>query len=303
MRKSPLLICFALVLTACGGEEPEAAPTSTSSSPAASSPEATLSPVPADPERAEDPLTMLVIGVDRDTGTQRADVIMLIRIDEDREHASAMSIHRDTWVDIPGYGENKINASYAYGGEQLLSQTVDLLYSAGIDHTVVIDFDAFSELSQILGPITVTTADGPLTLEGDEALTFVRERYSLPGGDFDRVRRQQAYLAAAGEAVREAGPGQLLELAQMAGDYVTVDGADGFAVHALILDLVAETEDIEAVFFSAPNSGTGWSEDGQSIVIVDEEAVHSLALAYEDDTVSDWLVENEAETLDSRPLH
>lgn len=306
MRRAALLVSCALVLSACGGEEP-APETLQSVSPTGSALPTTAAPSESpshdeELESAEDPMTMLIIGADRDTGTQRADVIMLVRIDDEREHASAMSIHRDTWVDIPGYGQNKINASFAYGGEELLAETVDLLYSADIDHTVVVDFDAFTELSQILGPITVETAGGPVVLEGDEALSFVRERYSLPGGDFDRVRRQQAYLAAAADAVRNASPAERADLAEMVGDYVTVDGAGGFAVYSLILSLIAETEGIEGVFFSAPHDGTGLSDDGQSIVLVDEDAGADLASAYEDDTVDEWLSENEAETLDSRPL-
>ena len=256
-----------------------------------------------DPEagEADGPLTVLVVGVDQPTGSRRADVIMLVRVNGDRDHASVMSIHRDTWVDIPGHGQNKINAAFAYGGHELLSETVEDLYSADIDHTAVVDFEGFSELSTVLGPITVETADGPVVLEGDDALAFVRERYSLPSGDFDRVRRQQAYVAAAADAIRSAGTDQLIDLARLAGNYVTVDGKGGLAVHALVVDLVDET-DIEGVFFSAPHGGTGWSADGQSIVLVDEASVESLADAYRDDTVDEWLASGDPETLDSRPI-
>lgn len=304
MRKIVLLVSCALVLAACGDDtDPPSSADPSSTTPAVS---ASPTPSPSDnassPAVGGDPLTLLLVGVDRETGTQRADVIMLVRIDEEREHASAMSIHRDTWVEVPRHGENKINAAYAFGGEELLAETVDTLYRADIDHTLVADFDAFSELSQILGPLTIDTADGPVTLEGDDALSFVRERYSLPGGDFDRVRRQQAYLEAAAESIRSAGPGELLDLAQLAGDYVMVDGEDGLLVHRLVLDLVAETEETETMVFSAPHGGTGWSDDGQSIILVDDEAVETLGSAYETDTVDDWLANNEAETLDSRPI-
>lgn len=300
MRRTALLIACALLLSACGSEQTPPADTVS-----VSAPSVTQDPQPSqDSEDSpqSDPLTILVIGADRDTGAQRADMILLVRVDEERDHASAMSIHRDTWVEVPGHGEAKINAAFAYGGEELLAETVDSLYSADIDHTAVVDFDAFIALSEILGPLSVETADGPVLLEGEEALDFVRERYSLPGGDFDRVRRQQAYIAAAAQAVRGADPAELMEIGALAGEYITVDGETGMSAQILLLDLIAQTAGVDPVFFSAPHAGTGWV-DGQSIVVSDEEATAVLARAYEADDVDEWLERADPETLDSRPVN
>lgn len=316
MRKTRILAVCALLIGACGTdaeEEPttRSSATSTPIESAGPSGDATSSSAPApsgttesdDPVATEEPLTLLVVGLDADSGSQRADVTMLVRIDGDREHLTAMSIPRDTWVEIPGHGENKINAAYAFGEEELLSLTISDLYSAEIDHVMAVDFEAFTELSSILGPIEVETADGVVTLEGEEALSFVRERKSLPAGDFDRVRRQQAYLAGVSQSLREAGPAELAQLAELAGEYIEVDGRSGISAQALLLSLFDDAAGTEQVFFSAPHAGTGWSEDGQSIVLVDAEETQQIAEAYESDTVAEWVEESQAETLDSRPVN
>ena len=295
MRRA-LLLVGVLLLAACGGEElPEQAESSATES---VSPSPSESAPDSDPQ--SEPLTVLLVGLDEDTGSQRADVILLTRADAEREHASIMSIHRDTWVTIPGHGEGKVNAAYAFGGDELLADTVRSIYSTTVDHTVTLDFDAFVAVSEILGPITVDTADGPVELVGGEALDFVRERAALPGGDFDRVRRQQAYLAGVADALRSAGPGQRAEVMRAVAEHVTVDGSRGAAAHLLLLDLLARVEGSETTFFSSPHGGTGWSHDGQSIVLPGD--IDSLADAYEGDTLDEWLETVGAETLDSRPV-
>lgn len=306
-RRAALLSCVLLVACSGGNDVTGDQTTSGAQTPTvteSTSTEAeTTGPEETEAVTAEQPLTLLLIGIDADSGSQRADVIMLVRIDEEREHLTAMSIPRDLWVEIPGQGEAKINAAYAYGGTELLKETVNGLYDSSIDHTLVVDFEAFSELSTILGPITVETADGPVSLEGDEALSFVRERMSLPGGDFDRVRRQQAFLAGTSVALQGATPAQLQELAQLAGEYIEADGSQGLNSQALLLNLVADVAGTEQTFFTAPHAGTGWSGDGQSIVLVDAEATDGLASAYESDSVSEWIEEADPITLDSSPVN
>src|SRR3712207_4875725 len=173
-------------------------------------------PAPATPEQAaaEDPVTFLLVGSDTraelapgDTPDGRSDAIMLARFSADREHAQVVSIPRDSWVDIPGRGMNKINAAYSLGGPSLLIQTVEQLTGVRIDHYAAIDFDGLIQVTDDLGGVDVvvaeTTSNGPYTfpaglnhLDGDQARWYVGQRYDLPGGDFDRVKRQQNYLRA-----------------------------------------------------------------------------------------------------------
>src|SRR3954466_15777833 len=93
-------------------------------------------PAPATPaeEESNDPVTFLLVGSDTRGQTLagedpdgRSDAIMIARFSADRRHAQLISIPRDSWVDIPGHGKNKINASYAFGGPSLLIETVEQL--------------------------------------------------------------------------------------------------------------------------------------------------------------------------------
>jgi LCP family protein required for cell wall assembly len=168
-------------------------------------------PAPATPaeERGEDPVTFLLVGSDTQSKPGpgelpdgRSDAIMLARFSADRQHAQLISIPRDSWVDIPGHGRNKINASYAFGGPSLLIQTVEQLTRMRIDHYVAIDFYGLIQVTDDLGGVDVvvaeTTTNGRFTfpsgvnhLSGEQARWYVGQRHGLPGGDFDRVRRQQ----------------------------------------------------------------------------------------------------------------
>ncbi len=171
-------------------------------------------PAPASPQvaAAEDPVTFLLVGsdtrsqvVDGELPDARSDAIMIARIAGDRQHAQVVSIPRDSWVDIPGHGMNKINAAYAFGGPTLLIQTVENLTGVRIDHYAAISFNGLISMTDALGGVDVvvaaTTSNGPYTfqagpnhLDGDQARWYVGQRYDLAGGDFDRVRRQQNYL-------------------------------------------------------------------------------------------------------------
>jgi LCP family protein required for cell wall assembly len=173
-------------------------------------------PAPATPaqQAGEEPVTFLLVGSDtRATAEEgvaaggRSDAIMIARFSADRQHAQLISVPRDSWVDIPGHGMDKVNAAYAYGGPSLLIETVEQLTDVRIDHYVAIDFEGLVQVTDDLGGVDVvvaeTTSNGPYTfpagvnhLDGDQARWYLAQRYGLPGGDFDRVRRQQQYLQA-----------------------------------------------------------------------------------------------------------
>jgi LCP family protein required for cell wall assembly len=154
--------------------------------------------------------------------------------------ATLVSIPRDSLVTIPGYGENKINAAYAFGGPELLVQTVESATGVRIDGYVEVGFDGFYRVVQATGGVDVCL-DQPIDdvragidlqagcqrLGGADALGYVRARYSDPRGDLGRVERQRTFLRALAE--RAASPAVLLNpfravpLAAAAGDALTVD--------------------------------------------------------------------------------
>ena len=186
----------------------------TQARPAAASPTGDAAPATADP------VTFLLVGSDTraevapgELPDARSDAIMIARFSADRVHAQVVSIPRDSWVDVPGHGKDKINAAYALGGPALLVQTVEQLTGVRIDHYAAIDFAGLIQVTDDLGGVDVvlptTTSNGPYTftagpnhLNGDQARWYVGQRYDLPNGDFDRVKRQQNYLREVRRAVQ-----------------------------------------------------------------------------------------------------
>lgn len=162
----------------------------------------TLAPV----ESPQKPVSVLVLGIDtRDSQSDRgrADTIMLLYLDPRKNRGSLLSIPRDTLVEIPGHGEDKINAAYAYGGEELMIKTVSQFLDAEINHYITIDFEGFVELIDALGGVSIVI-DRPLIdpktganfsagthhLTGEQALSYTRSR-STELGDIGRIQRQQ----------------------------------------------------------------------------------------------------------------
>lgn len=151
-------------------------------------------------------------------GAQRTDTMMVVHIDGDFQHVYVMSIPRDTWVPIPGHDHGKINAAFSFGGPPLLIQTVENYTGIRIDHLMTVDWDGFKSLTDALGGVTVTVSQdsydtanhvqwtaGTHTLDGTQALLYVRQRYGLPNGDLDREARQQNFLRAVLEKLLAQG--------------------------------------------------------------------------------------------------
>lgn len=234
---------------------------------------------------------------------QRSDTIMVMHIPANREHVYVMSIMRDSWVDIPGRGKAKVNAALSYGGMPLVVQTVEALISARIDHVAVVDFDGFKGVTDALGGVDVNNQiafsrgghaypQGVQTLNGDEALGFVRERYAFRDGDFQRARNQQAYINAVMSKVLSADtltdPGKISALVGSIAPYLKVDsGLDAAYVAGLGFELRGLRSD-DITFFTAPTAGTGTSADGQSIVNLDEAQMNMVREAFRTDTLETY---------------
>ncbi|HLT60497.1 MAG TPA: LCP family protein, partial [Microlunatus sp.] len=135
---------------------------------------------------------------DNASGTGRSDVLIVAHLNAERNKAYLISFTRDLWVKIPGKRKAKINAAYAWGGPKLTVKTVESITGARIDHVALIDFEGFIQLTSELGGVTIyndqafethgySYPEGQITISGEEALWFVRERKKLRNGDLDRA--------------------------------------------------------------------------------------------------------------------
>ena len=139
--------------------------------------------------------------------SERADSIMLVNVAPNGQTV-ALSIPRDTYAEIPGVGWDKINASYAYGGPQLLVETVEKLTGLTVDHFVQIGMGAVPDMVDAVGGVELcydNDADdqysglkwtaGCHTVDGTTALQFSRMRYQDPEGDIGRTKRQRQVIS------------------------------------------------------------------------------------------------------------
>ena len=265
----------------------------------------------------EPAVNILVLGTDSRTsasdpsqwkeGAQRTDAIMIVQVSGDRKTVSVMSIPRDSWVEIPGHGQGKINAAYSYGGPSLTIHTVENLTGIHIDHFAVANFESFVALTDEIGGVRINLKTpqtlagkelgaGAQVLDGQQALAYTRERSSLPNGDFDRVKRQQTWMRSIVSRVLTNGtlssPTALYSFLKTASRTVAVD--ESFTLNQM-QSLALETRHLHSndiAFMTVPTAGTGTSADGQSIVTLDADADTPLFKAFAEDRVSAYLTEH-----------
>lgn len=185
---------------------------------------------------------ILLLGTDeRVSGeTSRSDAIIVLSINENRKKIVITSILRDSYVEIPGYGKNRINHAYQMGGAALMIQTIENNFKIPIDSYAKVDFFSFMGIIDKLGgvPITVTQEElgylngyiaeintlqglpvndgqlaqaGSYQLNGKQALAYSRIRYI--GTDFARTERQRTVLDGLFQQLKTASPKELYEVA------------------------------------------------------------------------------------------
>jgi LCP family protein required for cell wall assembly len=152
---------------------------------------------------------ILLLGVDRtpeDTALGRTDTIILTTVVPLQPFVGAVSIPRDLWVTVPGYGENRINTAHFFGenaapgaGPQLVMDTVEMSFGVDVHHYVRVQFDGFQTFIDALGGMEIELEEplagypaGSHLLDGESALAFVRDREGTD--DFFRMRQGQIFL-------------------------------------------------------------------------------------------------------------
>ncbi|MGH3378517.1 MAG: LCP family protein [Actinoallomurus sp.] len=151
---------------------------------------------------------------------KRTDSMMLLHVG-DRD-TTLVSLPRDSYLPIPGHGADKLNAAFAAGGPRLLAETVERSSGLRIDHYAEIGFGGFVGMVDAVGGVRmcieapvrdkkagIDLKAGCQRLDGRDALGYVRSRHAFAGGDLDRVKHQQEFLAAL--VHRATSPGVLAD--------------------------------------------------------------------------------------------
>ncbi|WP_456695335.1 LCP family protein [Aeromicrobium sp. P5_D10] len=278
------------------------------------------------PGEAANAVNILLLGTDRRSdqattgtnasapawvpGAQRSDAIMILHIDSDRRGASVISIPRDSWVNIPGQGPAKINAAFSHGGPALAVRTIEAVTDIRIDHLAVIDWDGFRALTDAFGGVTldvpatvhdryrdITWTAGRHRMNGDEALDYVGQRAGLPGGDFDRIHRQQYFLRTlldetlSQELIKK--PRTAYKILDLLTENLSVDSQWSVGSMRSLLLSLRHLRSAGIEYLTVPLDGTGM-EGSQSVVYLDWQANEELWTALREDRVADWLVANPA---------
>jgi LCP family protein required for cell wall assembly len=288
-------------------------------------------PVKPDVGTAQAATNILLLGTDRrsdeqTTGTaarapswlpglQRSDTIMLVHVSGDRRNVTVVSIPRDAWVPIPGHGHAKVNAAFSWGGPALTVQTVEQLTHVRIDHLAVVDWDGFRRITDALGGVTVDiprtvydSARGKLwtngrhRLDGKAALLYVRQRHGLPGGDLDRIDRQQNLLRLLlTQVLRQqlwADPLQRYRILDAVTSNLSVDAGWTTARMKHLAHQLADLSTRDFYYTTVPVAGTG-RVDGQDVVFLDGLQGQSLWRSVNEDRATGWFTAHPGSRLPS----
>ena len=233
------------------------------------------------------PYYLLALGSDARDGDQfsRTDTMVLVRVDMLGGKLTLLSIPRDTMVEIPGQGTQKINAAYAFGGVGGAANAVSKLTGVPIHHVAIVHFDELVGLVDYLGGITVNVPvgveyddysglsidSGVQTLDGETALSWARTRYSYERGDFQRQENQRILITAIMNRMLSLSPKQIPGALEQMGNLI---GTDMRCYNLVPLFLRFKLANPVVYSTSVPSDTA--MVDGVSYVVADEAALANL---------------------------
>ena len=235
-------------------------------------------------------INLMLIGQDCRTGQgrQRSDVMILCSINTKTKEMNLISFMRDLYVAIPGYEDNRMNATYAFGGMKLLDEAMKVNFGVHLDGNLAVNFDGFEDVVDMIGGVdmylTASEAnhiqktykleaqEGMNHLDGKTALAYVRNR-TVGNGDFSRTERQRKLLGAVFEKCKGMSLSQLKALTETVLPLITTDLTDGQILDytAKILPIVGQ---LKMNTQQIPADGTYQyaSIRGMSVLVPDLEA-------------------------------
>ena len=192
-------------------------------------------------------VNVLLVGQDSRTGArERSDTMIIFSINKNSNQMTMVSLMRDLYVQIPGYGGRKLNAAYELGGFDLLDQTISENFGVVVDYNVEVDFSGFKDIVNTLGGVDVELNEAEVAyltgggaqythgrtydvhvgenhLNGKAALDYARARHVEGAADFGRTQRQRKLLKIIYHDLKDASWFKLLEVYDSVADNITTD--------------------------------------------------------------------------------
>lgn len=221
-----------------------------------------------------------------DAKGQRTDTMMLLHIPDNDTKPTLVSLLRDSYVDIPGHGKDKLNAAYAFGGPKLLAQTVEINTKLRLDHYIEIGFAGFADLVDAVGGVDMCLKDpiddpkagiklpaGCQELNGEQALGYVRTR-ATPRADLDRVIHQREFIGALTDKATSFGtlinPFKMVPLIANAPDAITVDEGDHLYNLPSLTFAIGGASDGSTITTTVPMGGSARTKSGGAAITWDQ---------------------------------
>lgn len=257
-------------------------------------------------------VNVLLLGIDSrcdEEGPTRTDSMMLISIDPVNKSISALSIPRDTWVEIPIFGADRINRAHYFGeaneypggGPQLAMETVENFLGIRVDHFIGINFEAFRDFINLIGGIQIDvpeTVDDPTypdecygydpfhvnkgmqSMNGPIALQYARTR-ATAGGDIDRAARQQQVIFAVRQKLLDVGeiPKLIKRAPQLWGSFernvqTSLSQKEVLKLASLVQAIPADSIKMNVIDYSYVYNAT--TPSGEQVLIPDYDKVSEL---------------------------
>lgn len=251
-------------------------------------------------------VNILLIGQDARDGqeSQRSDSMIIVSINQKENTACLISIMRDTYVDIPGYGGNRINAAYAYGGIDLLDQTIEQNFDITIDGNMMVDFNGFLDAMSAIGSLKMdltaeeaqymnenpalgsnndesdeewSLTEGENKLTPSQILCYSRMRY-VGNSDWDRTERQRKVISGVVGQVKHGHFIKGYKVANEAAPSITTD-LGNWGMMRMAAGLMT-SGDMDS--FLVPAEGTYYADtvNGMAVLVPDLEANKKLIQDY-----------------------
>jgi len=230
-------------------------------------------------------INILLIGQDRRPGESRArsDSMMILSINRKTGSVRIISLMRDMYVQIPGYSDNRINASYAFGGMKLLNDTIRKNFLLHIDGNIEVDFDGFTQGIDTIGGVEISltkreaehlrsrgfpnAVEGKNHMDGKMALAYSRIRKI--GDDFGRTERQRNVILSAVQKIRGASIPQMIALANKVLPFVTTDMSNDQIMSLVLIAAQADLNNIEQHRIPVDGSYKNARIRGMSVLVPD----------------------------------